>query len=386
MIRLLLVICLSFCAVSFISGCTDFVEPNQLAFVVGTGVDLAEDGLIEISHQIVIPSQQNSPNNSGSGSTDSFFVMSAKGKNIFEATQKIQLKMSRKILTNHRALIVIGEPYFKNNHIVEMFDKLSRDPANNLRDHIIIVKGTSAKDFLMLKHPLEPFSSIAATKELQINGIDHITTRELIINSVTEGVRPVMPVVQIENIKMSSKKTEQNAVLSGYALLNSKLQIKEILDITEGSNAIWLTGKGTYSGVTISGKEGKGNLSFRLTHLNRRISTAKGNEPGHVVLTVTAEAYLLENTSELNMSETNNIIEVEQHLNDQMRMKLKAIVDKVQRCGTDIFGVGEYLHRRYPYWWKAMKDDWDEKFKTIDIEVQSRIQFRSIGVSGGQLK
>lgn len=48
---------ISFFLLILASGCENFVEPNQLAFVIGTALDHDESGVIEVSHQIVIPSQ-----------------------------------------------------------------------------------------------------------------------------------------------------------------------------------------------------------------------------------------------------------------------------------------------------------------------------------------
>ncbi|MBD2872089.1 Ger(x)C family spore germination protein [Paenibacillus arenilitoris] len=387
MIRFVLLTCVSLLLVMSASGCTDFIEPNQLAFVLGSAIDHAEDGTIEMSYQIVIPSLQGGPSKGeSSGDSAPFFVMSAKGKDVFEATQKIQLKMSRRLLTSHRVLIAISEEFFNKNDASKLFDKLSRDPANNLRDIIIMIKGGSAKEFLMIKHPLEQLSSIAAGKELDINGLKGFSSRELIIDSLSRGIRPLMPIIQIEDKKLSGKKTSPIAALSGFAVLNDRLKVKGLLDNNEGSAAIWMQGKGTFQGVTMPWKNGQGTLSFRLTRLERKLRSAPGNDPGHIVLMVKAQAYLLENTTPLDMSEVKNMLEVQKHINEQIQKDLQLTMDKIRQWGPDVFGIGEFLHRQYPYWWKSQKDDWDEKFKTIDVTVKANVRLRSTGTSGAPLE
>lgn len=387
MIRVVIQTCASLILILFSSGCTDFIEPNQLAFVMGTAIDHAENGAIEVSLQIVIPSQMNGPSKGGgSGDSDSFLVMSAKGKSVLEATQKIQREMSRRLLTSHRIMIAISEEYFNKNDVNKLFDKLGRDPANNQRDITLMIRGGSAKEFLMIKHPLEHLSSMAAGKELHINGMKSFSTRQFIIDSISEENRSLVPILQIKNYKVSSKKKDPMAVLSGYAVLNKKLKIGGILDDIEGSEAAWMSGKKSLQGVTIPWKDGNGNLSFRFTHLERQIQSVSDNDPRRIVLTVKAQAYLLENTTTLDMSEVDNMIEVQKYLNEQVKKKLQLTLDKVQQWGPDVFGIGAHLHRKYPYWWKSQKDDWDENFKKIDVTVQANIQLRSIGVTGGQLK
>ncbi|KRE70721.1 Ger(x)C family spore germination protein [Paenibacillus sp. Soil750] len=385
MIRVVLHTCVSMYLVLLLTSCTDFVEPNQLAFVMGTAIDHAENGNIEVSHQIAIPSKMNSFK-SGSGDSDSFLVMSAKGKDVFEATQKIQREMSRRLMTSHRILIAISEEFFNKNDVTKLFDKLGRDPANNQRDVTLMIKGSSAKEFLMIKHPLENISSIAAGKELHINGMKSFSTRQFIIDSATQESSSLVPILQVKNLKVNTKKAEPLAVLSGYAVLNKKLKVGGILDDFEGLDVSWLSGKGSSQGVTFPWKEGNGFLSFRLTHLSRHIQSVRGQDPRQVVIKVKAQAYLLENTTSLDMSEVTNMIEVEKYLNQQIQSKLQLALGKVQQWGPDVFGIGAYLHRKYPYWWKSQKDDWGENFKKVEASVQADIHIRSVGVIGGQLK
>ncbi|MBB3128410.1 spore germination protein KC [Paenibacillus rhizosphaerae] len=366
------------------SGCTDFVELNQLAFIIGTAIDYAENGQIEVSQQIVIPSKKEDPSKREGSS--SFFVMSAKGKDVFQATQKIQLRMSRKLMANHRMIIAISEEYFKKDDVRKLFDKLIRDPANNLRDTIVMIKGGSAKEFLMLNHPIEPLSTIAVGKELQINGMRSFSSRQFVIETLTKGARPFMPVLQIENVKLSKEHDSPVAELHGFAVLDHHLKVKGILGLPEAPGAIWMSGKGSSQGATIPWNNNKDVVSFRLTRLQRQMTSANGHDPKHMVLTVKAQAYLLENTSQQDMSEVENMMELQKCLNKQIQKELQSTIEKVQQWGPDVFGIGEYLHHNYPYWWKSQRDDWDDKFKRIEVTVKTDIILRSIGVSGAPVK
>lgn len=363
-----------------LSGCTDFVEPNQLAFVMATAVDHAEDGQIEVSHQIVIPSQLKD-----GGNADQFIVVSATGKNVYDASLKIQRKLPRRLMTSHRILIAIGESFFHANEVDLLFDKLGRDPANSFRDIVLMIRGGSAKSFVMLKHPMEYLSSRAASKELQINGLKNFTSRQFVIDSQSDGNRPVVPVFRVENTALGSEKQTPLPVFSGFAVLDKRLKARGFLEVDEAFEAIWMAGKGSIDGLTIPWKSGHGLLSFRLTHLGRSIRTVRGN-PGQVVLTVKAQSYLLENTADLDMADVDKIASVQKYVNAYCQKQLQQTMNKVQRRGTDVFGIGEHLHRHYPSWWKRHRTNWDADFKTIRVTVKTNIQLRSVGVTGGELK
>ncbi|MEC0270187.1 Ger(x)C family spore germination protein [Paenibacillus anseongense] len=373
--------CLSIIIILLCTGCTDFVEPNQLAFVIATGIDHAEDGEIEISHQINITAQAKAASKGGSSSSmDSFIVKSAKGKDIFDAQQKIQRQMSRRLMMNHRLLIAISEEYFNKDNVRIIFDKLGRDPANNLRDVILLIKGGRAKEFLAMKHPMELLSSIASKKELQVNGIKNFSSRQLIIDNLSDGIRSMVPVIQIETSQERSKKSKSTMLLSSYAVLDKELKIKGFMDEVESAQVGWMSGKETKQGITVPWKDGKGSLSFRMTHLKHHIHSSTAQDTKHIVVTVQADAYLLENTTPLDMSKVDNMIEVQTYMNEQIQKDLQMTMLKVQNWGSDIFGIGEHLHHKYPYWWKSQKDDWDQHFKQTEVTINSNIELKSIGM------
>ncbi|MCM3704649.1 MULTISPECIES: Ger(x)C family spore germination protein [Cytobacillus] len=374
---------ISFFLLILASGCENFVEPNQLAFVIGTALDHDESGVIEVSHQIVIPSQISGSEGGGSSSgSESFIVLSAKGKDIIEANRKIQRKMSRRLMENHRILIALSEELFEKHDVSQLFDKLNRDPANNLRDITIMIKGGNARDFLMQGHPMDHLSSVAAGKEMKLSRMSKFTSKQLAIDILSDGYRPLIPVFNVEEIQVSSNKKQSIGLLSGFAVMNKDLKVSGILDDVEGSEAAWMAGKRTFQGITIPWKDGKGALSFRFSRLKRQIHSVKGEDPNHIILTVKAQAYLLENTTPLDLYEVENIVEVQKYLNEQVQKELQQTVDKVQELGPDVFGIGEHLHREFPYWWKSQKDEWDDNFKETNVTVKAKIRIRSLGTSG----
>jgi len=52
-----------------------------------------------------------------------------------------------------------------------------------------------------------------------------------------------------------------------------------------------------------------------------------------------------------------------------------AAFDKSIEINADIFGFGEMLHKKYSKEWKTLKDNWDEIYPTIklNINVETKI-------------
>ncbi|HID0835332.1 TPA: Ger(x)C family spore germination C-terminal domain-containing protein, partial [Clostridium botulinum] len=46
---------------------------------------------------------------------------------------------------------------------------------------------------------------------------------------------------------------------------------------------------------------------------------------------------------------------------------------------TDILDLGEFIHKYHPKLWKEIKGDWNQLYKTVDINVSVDTKVRRIG-------
>ena len=71
----------------------------------------------------------------------------------------------------------------------------------------------------------------------------------------------------------------------------------------------------------------------------------------------------------------NQISELE---NTSEKIVEKNILDLIQKSQTkfktDVFGIGSMVYRKDPKLWKQVKDNWDEIFTTMEVEVHTNIE------------
>ncbi|XJZ26824.1 hypothetical protein ACF5W4_16025 [Bacillota bacterium Lsc_1132] len=84
------------------TGCWDRIELNNLAIILGSGMDQTQDGSYLLSSQIAIPSKLGSSRGDGGGKDQGYFLETATGKSILDAAQNMQIKLSRKTFGSHR--------------------------------------------------------------------------------------------------------------------------------------------------------------------------------------------------------------------------------------------------------------------------------------------
>ncbi|GMA61378.1 hypothetical protein GCM10025859_18180 [Alicyclobacillus fastidiosus] len=182
----------------FATGCWDGTELNDLAIVSGFGMDIKDDGTYLLSAQIVIPGKtQSSQQGGGGGDNNAYFTKTATGKDVLDASQNIQSKLSRKVFPGHREDIFIGEELAKHG-VSKVMDEYSRNPDVRLREDVFVVKGGTAEDVLKVPQPLEKVPAMAALKlHQQIAGLGDVAMAEFLMDASTEGNSPSLPVMEI---------------------------------------------------------------------------------------------------------------------------------------------------------------------------------------------
>ncbi len=135
------------------------IDIEHTAIIVAFGIDADENGEYEISTQIAIPQA------STSSSSNSESIISAKGKTIGEAIDKIAVNTGWYPLFSFCNLIILGENALSGNvmKIINYFIRTDRIPDSAA---LCACEGT-AKKLLLSNTPLDSVSSFALQKILE---------------------------------------------------------------------------------------------------------------------------------------------------------------------------------------------------------------------------
>ena len=377
------VLCIS---LLFLSGCWDRKELNDRAIWLATGWDVAEDGGVEISGQVVIPANISTQSGSGGGTGEGFFTTSAKGKDVVDALENLQIKLPREAYFGHRRVIFLGEEFAKRGLKNEL-DTYQRNPDISLRSDIFVVKGGKAKELLTISNPLEKSPAVTALKEHRESGGRGDTAYlNFLLAATREGIRPSIPVVEISHSiegmpdgKSANKKIVQ---LAGVSVFDSNLKMLGYLNDEENRDMLWVMG--LLKKMTLSVSENEGNSSINLTKIDCDIKP-KFNKYNQVSFTVNLKGVgtLQESNSGLDMTYTKNLNLLEKKFEKKAQKHVQQTIKKVQKeYGMDIFGFGEVIHRKNPVRWKSLKDHWEQTFPDTTITVKADIKINRIGMEG----
>ncbi|WP_261300599.1 Ger(x)C family spore germination protein [Paenibacillus andongensis] len=351
----------------FISGCWDRMEMNDLAFVMGTAMDLSDDGNLLCSLQIATPSSEGGMSGGGSGSKDKFFVISVEGKSGNEIHQKLQKKSSRMLFYSHRSIVFISERLAKHG-IQGVLDIFTHDPRNRLKTYVMVVKGEAGKNILQMNYPLKQVP-IEAVREMENSGDDlAVTLKDFFISVQSEGVQPVVGVIESD---IDSKDPHKQLFRLTGAGVFKDLKLSGLLDINETLGLMWVTDKLKFGRITANLPEGKGEVGMLITHAERKIVTQTGHDPVQFKIQLEGQGSLTENNSGLDINEPKNLKLITKALEDAAKKQVQDVIFKIQKkYKVDSVGFGHEIYKHNPEKWANLKNQWDTRFPEADISVE----------------
>ena len=372
------------------TGCWDRTELNDLAILLGWGIDIQDDGSYLSTAQIVVPSKASSSSSQGGG--QAYYTDTGMGRDVTEAVQNMQMKISRQLFAGHRRDLFIGEALAKHG-LADVMDEYSRNPDVRLRTGAFVVKGSTANNLLKTPTPLENIPVLAAHKlHQQVGGPGDVELANFLIDASTEGSSPTLPVLAMVS-SFSGQNETQDATsanefaYAGRAIFDDELKLIGYLNAREAKEALWV--KGQLKFLTITGfiPQANGYVSLDLTKLGKQIRPSlRGN---HIAFSVclTGQGMIRENNTDLDLTQVKNIHIVESELDKEAQKQVQQMITKVQQeYKADIFGFGERIHRQYPYQWKVLKKRWETEFPKEEVTVKVHLTIKRVGLTGPSLQ
>lgn len=357
-------------------GCWNMRELDSLSIVMGFGIDKAEvSDEIELTAQIVKTGGKNQSSANEKGSDDSSFInLRSTGNDIFTIIREYTHKISRRLYIGDSQIIVFGESSAKEG-IRNKLDFFMRDHEGRLIVYVIVAKG---KAYDVLKEEPEfgniPAIDIANLIENQFATSEavKVTLFDLIPNLVNNTKSMVLPCVSV----LSEGEGKKIALTSSAVFKDDKL-VGE-LDKKETRGYLWVMNdvKSGVINVNVLGE----NTSIEIKKAKSEV-VPQINKDGSIKIKVkiTEEGILNSQVGNASLDKVFNNKKLENATAYVIKKEIQKTLDKAREMGTDIYGFGEDINRKYPKEWKTIKANWDKLFKEIDINIEVISKLRGEG-------
>ncbi|WP_336634860.1 Ger(x)C family spore germination protein [Lysinibacillus fusiformis] len=370
-----------------LSGCWSKRELSELALVAAFGIDYIDDEFA-ISVQVIDPSQVSSKQPSGGKSP--VVTYHANGKTVFEAVRKILALSPRKLYFAHLQLVVIGEELAKNG-LRDTVDFLARDQEIRNDFTLIVSQQATAKDVLNVLTPIEKvpanrmLNSLKVTQDAWGSTLD-VDIEDLVTDLGVSNQYFVLSAIEvlgdkslgIDQTNVDRIETPVKLKFTGLAIFNED-KLVGYMDEYDSKSFNYLNDK-IKSTIEIISCPSDGELTTEITQSNTKTKgIIKDGKP-----TINVSIDIVQNVAEvkcdIDLTELKTIDWINRQTEEHIKKNLDKVLNTLQEnYRADILGYGEAIHRTDPKFWKNIKNDWEEIYPGVEVNVKVNANTQGLG-------
>ena len=354
-----------------LSGCWDRRELNELALVMGVGVDVCpEEEEIDLTVQVIKTEAMPTPaGNGGSGGDEKqFWNVKRSGKNVFAVIRDFTHEVSRKLYFSHNQIIILGDELLEESG-EKYLDFFVRDHESRLSVLVFAAEG-KASDVLDVEPEITkiPAFDIASLAQMQANTSQTVSIRLIdFVNSMaSDSKEPVLPILKIKN-------SDEGEIveISGTAIFKDNKKVGE-LDELETRGFKWAANK--IDGGVLDVRTDGGYVEVEIKSSDTK-AMPKINDDGKITIKIEIELEGIIGCvqDDIDLESLEVIDKVEKDTEEFIKREIENTFDITKRYGADIYGFGELVEKYKYKQWHNYKDDWIQHFKEIELEIKADV-------------
>ncbi|KLI03901.1 hypothetical protein SINU_00295 [Sporolactobacillus inulinus CASD] len=364
-----------------LNGCRDSNELEDLALVMGIGVDLTEDEHPLVSLQVFLPQGSGQSGGSqsqskGAGGANQSFIATESGQSIGDAVNKIAKRMSRRVYLSHNAVLIISER-MANHRLREVIDYCQRTQEIRQRTLLFVTREDMPK-ILNYESVLEKTSSISLLKEEEKH-LNLITTIRDVSLMKTGPNKPIaIPVIKLRRDSYDPR--EQVTKIIGSALFTDE-QMVGMMNSERTLGILMMNGDFRNNTFTFKPKGRKGKLSVNVQDIRIRAVPTIDRGSWELSIHLSGKGMLQENTTTLNPMNPVDCRQIEKQTAKYLASMIGKGFKQSQCVGSDVYMTYEVFERSYPHECQRAREHWATVYPNIHLSVHPQIQLMHSGAS-----
>lgn len=385
MLKKSILISLLFTTLFLLTSCWGKADINQLAIASAIGVDYTEEGQYRVTAQVV-----NTPTlREGQGGNQAgVIVYSEEGETVFEALRKLTTLYANRLFIAHFQLLVYGERMAKEG-ILPATMMFFTDHESRHKYLFLVVKENTAESFLKVQTPSAKIPALEFIQSMETAqksyGIStNIYTDELI--ATIKGDEGNIALTSVEIIGDPNKGSENKNLEETEVPTKLKVSYLAVFKkdkllgyFTEDQSVGYNHIMNNIQNIVVPanfGEDDKVSFEVRGSKVKTKIKIV--NQLPVVTISHDVEgvvATVLSGKSDLTKEE---IKEIEKNVAEEIKKTMEDSLQVAQHeFNSDIFGFATLLHKKEPEYWKTVKDQYDEIFPQIKVEISVKVLIRS---------
>lgn len=361
------------------TGCMARNEIENLAIAVTFGVDLTADGKYLVSTQILKASKQGSGNGKGDKPQTDVISISSEGSTIPAALDNLSKELGKKVVLSHIKFIVISEDLAKSG-LSEFIDFAAREYQLHANVVILVTPG-NASEILKTTTTIDPIAAnaIDAILKLQIHYgyIPVITILDFFNLLGSDTASPMAGVINLHEDEQLGKTFK----LTGAAIFKKDKLIGYMMDEDELYGVQWLRNKINLRNIVLP-LPNQDKLTLALTSAKSTIKPMMKDNKPVIQINIDTQGNIVNMAGELDpMKHPEILVELEEIENKFIKKEIEKALYRTQKIfKADIFDFGETIHRDYPTEWKDLKENWQEVFPELEVNIEVHSSIKRTGI------
>jgi len=367
----------------FLTGCYDYRELNSIAIISAESIDYV-NGEFLISVQVLNPQ---APEKTTTVQAP-FIIYSGTGKTIQEAYLNITSKTSRDLYANHLQLLLLSNEV-ASNHLDDVIDYYSRNPLIRTEFNVLVIHDENPIGMIT---PIEEISASSFVDTININSHNYGTSLCVTFNDLLkwyldpniEIVLPAIKIIKNSDEMNSSENTSSSYVKSLYEINGLSLfKNNKIIGYLDKFQTISFNFvRGNIKNTTFSYECEKGKyITYEILNSNSKINISDKN----VIFKFNIYANINESQCNIDLSNIDTINKIQ---NDTSLYFNKFIMDNIsiinKKYSHDVFGLKDYIYKNNHDLYIRIKDNYDDFYKNLNINIESNFNIISEGnILGG---
>ena len=360
------------------TGCWNRRELPSLGIVMGVGMDKVEDSdKLEVTAQIIKTSELKSSSEGGAGGSkaDAYWNAKNTGDSMFSIIRDFTHKSNRKLYWPHNKVIIFGHSLAEQG-VEEHLDFFVRDQETRL-EVLMLVAEDKASEVLDVNPKLEKIPSVgisdlmdsqAANSQTTLIQLNQFTTRLM-----SRTTAPIAPIIQI-----LGKGDQKELAVSGTAVFKKDKLVGQ-MNKKETRGLLWVIDKVKSGIIDISCPDQDGTVNLEIIHSKSKITSEINDNKPYIKIEVKEEGNLASQTCSANLVSPDAVATLEELESAAIEDEIKSALSKAKKLNADIFGFGEIMHKKHPKEWWEMKDNWEEIFPDLEVEIVVDAKLRRSG-------
>ncbi|MCK4258525.1 MAG: Ger(x)C family spore germination protein [Halanaerobiales bacterium] len=254
----------------------------------------------------------------------------------------------------------------------------------SLQSDVVIAKGMTAKkvleagsdlDSLPVMHLVDILKNYVALAKMS-----KILLFDLLKQMGSQGRSPVIGVVSQRDHDKDNFLIKDLLVEGGAIIKKDKLA--GWLDCMETRGLLFVLGEVKSTIINVANPLDKDKkVAIEVTQSNAKMDAQLKNEKLIFSIEINEEGNIgsQQGVGDLTIEEMIKILEEETKI--VIEKEVRHVIELAKKkYNADIFGFGEIVHRKYPNYWKEVKEDWNAVFSETPVEIKVESSIRRSGM------